>query len=276
MGTINYIAVVRQLENGRFLISFPDFEGISTTAETEENIQYIAAEVIKIKLTELKKANLEISVPKKITEVSKNLQVGEFTTYVFIEEDTTPKNVKNNKIVKDIFKNEKVIEKDGNNNKTNNETFMGNLNKFDDFIVNDVRKSVPEGKEHLLSIGGSILSIITSLVFPFYTFTGLWSFGVLGLHFFHLSIFYIILIIAFLILAGLTIYASLSKNMQILQISAFANIGLFAICYILVFITALGNPFLSMGMFKFVLYIISVALIYLGYRSSKAIKDSNK
>ena len=37
MATINYIAVVRQLESGKFLISFPDFEGITTTAETKKN-----------------------------------------------------------------------------------------------------------------------------------------------------------------------------------------------------------------------------------------------
>ena len=35
MSITNYIAVVKPLENGSFLISFPDFEGITTTAETE-------------------------------------------------------------------------------------------------------------------------------------------------------------------------------------------------------------------------------------------------
>ena len=49
MATINYIAVVKQLESGKFLISFPDFEGITTTAETEESIQDVAAGVIKTK-----------------------------------------------------------------------------------------------------------------------------------------------------------------------------------------------------------------------------------
>lgn len=285
MGTTNYIAIVKQLENGRFLISFPDFEGLSTTAETEENIQYIATEIIKVKLAELKKSNLEISVPKKITEVSKNLQAGEFTTYVFITEDTASKNIKNNKVVKETFKDVKVVKKDENikkdlkaekDNKSSNETFTNHLNKFDNFIVNDLRKSVPEGKEHLLSVSGSVLSIITSLVFPFYTITGIWSFGILGLHFFHLNIFYVILVVAFLILAALTIYASLSKNMLILQISTFINIGLFAICYILVFITALRDPFISMGTFKMVLYFISVILIYLGYSGLRALKNSDE
>ena len=56
MATINYIAVVKQLESGKFLVSFPDFEGITTTAETEESIQDVAAGVIKTKLAELKKS----------------------------------------------------------------------------------------------------------------------------------------------------------------------------------------------------------------------------
>ena len=96
MSTTNYIIVIKQLESGKFLISFPDFEGITTTAEMEENIQYIASEVIKVKLAELKKAGVELSEPKKIIEVSKNLQAGEFTTYVSVTENTSAKNIKNN------------------------------------------------------------------------------------------------------------------------------------------------------------------------------------
>ena len=86
MATINYIAVVKQLESGKFLISFPDFEGITTTAETEESIQDAASGVIKAKLAELKKANIEAPEAKKITEVSKELKEGEFTTYVAVKE----------------------------------------------------------------------------------------------------------------------------------------------------------------------------------------------
>lgn len=86
MATTNYIAIVKQLESGKFLITFPDFEGITTTAETEESIQDVAVGVIKAKLAELKKANVEIAEPKKITEVSKDLKDGEFTTYVAVKE----------------------------------------------------------------------------------------------------------------------------------------------------------------------------------------------
>ena len=65
MTTKNYIAVAKYLEDNTILLSFPDFEGITTTAETEESIQDVAAGVIKTKLAELKKANVEIAEPKK-------------------------------------------------------------------------------------------------------------------------------------------------------------------------------------------------------------------
>lgn len=272
MSTTNYIIVIKQLESGRFLISFPDFEGITTTAETEENIQYIASEVIKVKLAELKKAGIELSEPKKIIEVSKNLQAGEFTTYVSVKENTSAKNIKNNKPVKENFKPVKETRpvkqklESSRENDATEENFETSSNKFDNFIVRDLKRSVPEGKEHFLGIGGAILSIISTLIFPVYTISGIWSLVFLGLHFFHLNIFYILAAIVFIALAATTIYASLNRNMQILQISTFANIGVFVIYYIVLFIVAIRDPFLSVGYIKFLTYLLSVVLMYSGYR----------
>ena len=272
MSTANYIIVIKQLESGKFLISFPDFEGITTTAETEENIQYIASEVIKVKLAELKKAGVELSEPKKIIEVSKNLQAGEFTTYVSVTENTSAKNIKNNKPVKESFKPVKETRpvkqklESSRENDATEENFGTSSNKFDNFIVRDLKRSVPEGKEHFLGIGGDILSIISTLIFPVYTISGIWSLVFLGLHFFHLNIFYILAAIVFIALAATTIYASLNRNMQILQISTFANIGVFVIYYIVLFIVAIRDPFLSIGYIKFLTYLLSVVLMYSGYR----------
>ena len=272
MSTANYIIVIKQLESGKFLISFPDFEGITTTAETEENIQYIASEVIKVKLAELKKAGIELSEPKKIIEVSKNLQAGEFTTYVSVTENTSAKNIKNNKPVKENFKPVKETRpvkqklESSRENDATEENFETSSNKFDNFIVRDLKRSVPEGKEHFLGIGGAILSIISTLIFPVYTISGIWSLVFLGLHFFHLNIFYILAAIVFIALAATTIYASLNRNMQILQISTFANIGVFVIYYIVLFIVAIRDPFLSVGYIKFLTYLLSVVLMYSGYR----------
>lgn len=272
MSTANYIIVIKQLESGKFLISFPDFEGITTTAETEENIQYIASEVIKVKLAELKKAGVELSEPKKIIKVSKNLQAGEFTTYVSVTENTSAKNIKNNKPVKESFKPVKETRpvkqklESSRENDATEENFGTSSNKFDNFIVKDLKRSVPEGKEHFLGIGGAILSIISTLIFPVYTISGIWSLVFLGLHFFHLNIFYILAAIVFIALAATTIYASLNRNMQILQISTFANIGVFVIYYIVLFIVAIRDPFLSIGYIKFLTYLLSVVLMYSGYR----------
>ena len=272
MSTANYIIVIKQLESGKFLISFPDFEGITTTDKTEENIQYIASEVIKVKLAELKKAGVELSEPKKIIEVSKNLQAGEFTTYVSVTENTSAKNIKNNKPVKESFKPVKETRpvkqklESSRENDATEENFGTSSNKFDNFIVRDLKRSVPEGKEHFLGIGGAILSIISTLIFPVYTISGIWSLVFLGLHFFHLNIFYILAAIVFIALAATTIYASLNRNMQILQISTFANIGVFVIYYIVLFIVAIRDPFLSIGYIKFLTYLLSVVLMYSGYR----------
>ena len=60
MSMTNYIIVMKALEDGKFLITFPDFEGLTATADSEENIQSVATEAIKAKLTELKRNNLVI------------------------------------------------------------------------------------------------------------------------------------------------------------------------------------------------------------------------
>ena len=160
MATINYIAVVKQLESGKFLISFPDFEGITTTAETEESIQDVAAGVIKTKLAELKKANVEAPEPKKIAEISKELKDGEFTTYVAVKESFDFKSTMTNLKDKEAVK----------------ETAKEMTNKVNDFVNN-----VPEGKENLFAMGGGVLSILNTLFFAVVTvklpFFGNYSIG---------------------------------------------------------------------------------------------------
>ena len=68
MTTRNYIAVAKQLEDNTILLSFPDFEGLTATVDSEEKIQSVATEVIKNKLTELRKNNLDIPEAKKMKE----------------------------------------------------------------------------------------------------------------------------------------------------------------------------------------------------------------
>ena len=262
MATINYIAIVKELESGKFLISFPDFEGITTTAETEESIQDVAVGVIKAKLAELKKANVEIAEPKKITEVSKDLKDGEFTTYVAVKEmfdfKSTMTSLKDKEAVK--------------------ETAKEMTNKVNNFVNN-----VPEGKENLFGMGGGVLSILNTLLFAVVTikvpFFGNYSIGFFkglsGITDFskeakNAQFILIFSGILFLALAGLLIYSSFSKNKNLLKYSIFGNIAFLIVFYIVLYVKLPGgeaSKYISVSYFKILLYIISIGLAYLTYRA---------
>ena len=261
MATINYIAVVKQLESGKFLISFPDFEGITTTAETEESIQDVAAGVIKTKLAELKKANVEAPEPKKIAEISKELKDGEFTTYVSVKESFDFKSTMTNLKDKEAVK----------------ETAKEMTNKVNDFVNN-----VPEGKENLFGIVGGVLSILNTLFLAVVTiklpFFGNYSIGffkgISGLADFikeAKNTRFILMFsgILFLALAGFLIYSAFIKNKNFLKYSIFGNIALLIIFYIVLYVKLPGgeaSKYISVSYFKILIYIISLGLAYLTYR----------
>ena len=262
MATINYIAVVKQLESGKFLISFPDFEGITTTAETEESIQDVASGVIKAKLAELKKANIEAPEAKKITEVSKELKEGEFTTYVAVKESFDFKSTMTNLKDKEAVK----------------ETAKEMTNKVNDFVNN-----VPEGKENLFAMGGGVLSILNTLFFAVVT-VKLPFFGNYSIGFFkglsgiadyikeakNSQFILIFSGILFLALAGLLIYSAFIKNKNFLKYLIFGNIALLIIFYIVLYVKLPGgeaSKYISVSYFKILLYIISLGLAYLTYRA---------
>mgnify|MGYP000926299088 FL=1 len=261
MTTENYIAVVKQLESGKFLISFPDFEGITTTAETEESIQDVAAGVIKTKLAELKKANVEAPEPKKIAEISKELKDGEFTTYVSVKESFDFKSTMTNLKDKEAVK----------------ETAKEMTNKVNDFVNN-----VPEGKENLFGIVGGVLSILNTLFLAVVTiklpFFGNYSIGffkgISGLADFikeAKNARFILMFsgILFLALAGLLIYSAFIKNKNLLKYSIFGNIALLIIFYIVLYVKLPKGVkgVVSVSYFKILLYIISIGLAYLSYNA---------
>ena len=260
MATINYIAVVKQLESGKFLISFPDFEGITTTAETEESIQDVAAGVIKTKLAELKKTNIEAPEPKKIAEISKELKDGEFTTYVAVKESFD-------------FKSTVTSLKD---KETVKETAKEMTNKVNDFVNN-----VPEGKENLFAIGGGILSIINTLLLSVLSveilffkrkvgfFHGLSDMSELSKDVKNIQLILIFSGILFLAMAGFLIYSAFIKNKNFLKYSIFGNIALLIIFYIVLYVKLPGgeaSKYISVSYFKILIYIISLGLAYLTYR----------
>ena len=258
MATINYIAVVKQLESGKFLISFPDFEGITTTAETEESIQDVATGVIKTKLAELKKANIEAPEPKKIVDVSKDLKDGEFTTYVSVKESFDFKSTMTNLKDKESVK----------------ETAKEMTNKVNDFVNN-----VPEGKENLFAIGGGILSILNTLLLSVLSveilffkrkvgfFHGLSDMSELSKDIKNIQLILIFSGILFLAMAGFLIYSAFIKNKNFLKYSIFGNIALLIIFYIVLYVKLPKGVkgVVSLSYFKILLYIISIGLAYLSY-----------
>ena len=259
MATINYIAVVKQLESGKFLISFPDFEKITTTVETEESIQDVAARVIKTKLAELKKANIEAPEPKKIVEISKDLKDGEFITYVSVKESFD-------------FKSTMTSLKDKESVK---ETTKEMTNKVNNFVNN-----VSEGKENLFAMGGGILSILNTILLPVLSvgilffgrkigfFYGLSDVSGLSKDIKNIQLILIFSGILFLAMAGFLIYSAFIKNKNLLKYSIFGNIAFLIIFYIVLYVKLPKEVkgVISISYFKILIYIISLGLAYLTYR----------
>ncbi len=81
---LNYISVVTILENGKFQINFPDFEGISTIAEKEENIKKTGEDILKIKLKELKAEKIDFPTPTSVVDIQSKLEKNQFINYVSV------------------------------------------------------------------------------------------------------------------------------------------------------------------------------------------------
>ena len=260
MSMTNYIIVMKALENGKFLISFPDFEGLTATVDSEEKIQSVATEVIKNKLTELRKNNLDIPEAKKIKDIASTLNEGEFSTYIPVKENFDFKTTINN------LKDKESLKKGTEDLK----------NK-----ANELTNNIPKGYENLFGIIGGAITIINtffisifSVIIPIF---GNYSIGFFkGLGFLAdfskeaknaqaILLFSGILFIAF---AGLLIYSSIIKNKNILLYSIIGNAVFLVVFYIILFIKLPGGEvgkYISISFFKIFLYLVSLALAFVSY-----------
>ena len=260
MSMTNYIIVMKALENGKFLISFPDFEGLTAMVDSEEKIQPVATEVIKNKLAELRKNNLDIPVAKKIKDIASTLNEGEFSTYVPVKENFDFKTTINN------LKDKESLKKGTEDLK----------NK-----ANELTNNIPKGYENLFGIIGGVIGIINtflvaifSVIIPIF---GNYSIGFFkGLGFLAdfskeaknaqaILLFSGILFIAF---AGLLIYSSIIKNKNILLYSIIGNAVFLVVFYIILFIKLPGGEvgkYISISFFKIFLYLVSLALAFVSY-----------
>ena len=260
MSMTNYIIVVKALENSNFLISFPDFEGLTVTTDSEEKIQTVATEVIKNKLTELRKNNLDIPEAKKMKDIASTLNEGEFSTYIPVKENFDFKTTINN------LKDKESLKKGTEDLK----------NK-----ANELTNNIPKGYENLFGIIGGAITIINtffisifSVIIPIF---GNYSIGFFkGLGFLAdfskeaknaqaILLFSGILFIAF---AGLLIYSSIIKNKNILLYSIIGNAVFLVVFYIILFIKLPGGEvgkYISVSFFKIFLYLVSLALAFVSY-----------
>lgn len=189
---VNYITIVRVLEDGKFLLSFPDFDGLTTIADSEEDIQNTATETIKSQLVDLKTNNLDIPEAKKMNDVVSTLNEGEFTIYIPINEKievkaaTAPlKNVelKKEKIEEPSLNKEEVL----NEEKLNIDVPKVETTEFKTTKTNLKNeknkrkiKTIPEAPKNsgnsnfkaiagIFGLIGGILSIISTLILPILT-----------------------------------------------------------------------------------------------------------
>ena len=236
MSMTNYIIVVKALENSNFLISFPDFEGLTATTDSEEKIQTVATEVIKNKLAELRKNNLNVPEAKKMKDISSTLNEGEFSTYIPVKDDFDFKAAMNS-----------------------------TMSNFKD------KESFKKGTEDLIntffiSIFSVIIPIFGNYSIGFFKGLGvLADFSKEAKNAQAILLFSGILFIAF---AGLLIYSSIIKNKNILLYSIIGNAVFLVVFYIILFLKLPGGEvgkYISVSFFKIFLYLVSLALAFVSY-----------
>ena len=245
MSMTNYIIVVKALENSNFLISFPDFEGLTVTTDSEEKIQTVATEVIKNKLAELRKNNLNVPVAKKMKDISSTLNEGEFSTYIPVKENFDFKTTINN------LKDKESLKKGTEDLK----------NK-----ANELTNNIPKGYENLFGIIGGVIGIINTFLVAIFSVI-IPIFGNYSIGFFK-GLGFLADCILFIAFAGLLIYSSIIKNKNILLYSIIGNAVFLVVFYIILFIKLPGGEvgkYISVSFFKIFLYLVSLALAFVSY-----------
>lgn len=159
---LNYISVVTILENGKFKITFPDFEGVSTVVEKEENIEKSGGNILKVKLNELKNEKIDYPSPTSVKDVQSKLKENQFISYVkiknFVGIDLGEIGSKINfdKISSNVSELSNKI-KDKSKEIKNEETKKENINNFDEkaSVINSKNSNF-----YMLGIVGAVIYLI--------------------------------------------------------------------------------------------------------------------
>lgn len=275
--TQKFIAVVKQLENKKFAIKFPDFEGISSVAEKEESIEKVAVGMLSTKLQELKDEKIEIPNPMGIMEVQKLLKEGEFT--VFVSPKMNFKSLIDKEEIKHAFENLK------------DKPFKENVEKVSlkskEVIKNKIGNNVKEENYNLIGTAGGILFALSPLLLPVVgarvPFYGKIRIGFLNLatledysDFIDVSgkIFMIRFVILLLVMSGIfSAYSAYTKKDFYFKSAVSISAGLFAVTFLYIFIQFMrieseirkyvGFSYAWLGMFAgLLLIVVSFVLTY--------------
>lgn len=287
MSITNYIVVVKALEDNNFLISFPDFEDLRLSTDSEDKLQSIATEAIKNKLIELKENNLVVPEAKKMKDVSSGLNEGEFTIFIPIDENTVFKDTKTSFKSVELDKNESkattnITTEEKVELKTAATTFKNEkVDKKITKLTDEANKSNLGSIAGIFGIVGGVIAVINTLFLslvkveiPFFGSYSITFFR--GLDFFAnfskdirtLQVILFFFGVFFITLAGLLIYSSLIKNRSILLYSLITNFIFLLIFYVILSImlsSGEAKEFISISFIKILLYFVSLVLAFLSY-----------
>lgn len=242
-----YTAVVKQLENKKYLIKFPDFEGISGIAEKETSIERVASGILNTKLQELKFEKIEKPVPMELSEIQKNLQEGEFVAFITLKDE---KNIVINKEnLKETFdnlqnKSKELLKGD----------FKGNVEKIysksEELVQEKIAKNIKNENYSIIGLVGGILYFLSTFMpmigikIPFFGdmrigFTNLSDIEEFGVYVNGVSskIFMIRFVLILMMMAGLFVaYSAYKKQLFFLKSGIAMSAGLYGVSFIYVFL----------------------------------------
>lgn len=243
-----YIAVVKQLENKKYFIKFPDFEGVSGIAEKETSIERVASGILNTKLEELKFEKIEKPVPMELSEIQKNLQEGEFIAFITLKDE---KNIVINKEnLKETFdnlqnKSKELLKGDFKEN-------VGKIySKSEELVQEKIGKNIKNENYSIIGLVGGVLYFLSTfmpiitIVIPFFGdvrrigFTNLLGIEEFGAYVNGVSskIFMIRFILILMMMAGLFVaYSAYKKQLFFLKSGIAMSAGLYGVSFIYVFL----------------------------------------
>lgn len=278
-----YIVVVRQMNNGKYMLRFPDFEGVSNVAETDTTINKIANDVLSGKIDEFKMSEIEIPEPLTMAQVAPTLDTanGEFITFIDLNEKKS--NIPNINLG-DTFKNVGAGFK-----KLSKKASKVQITKSE--ITQKESKISGSKNENYIGLAGGLIITLSSLFLPMIgisapylgtqrmSFIDIKKLNLVAMQF-RGSVFLIRFFVLLLIFAGIfTMYSYFVKK----RLYEIASLGINIILFVLLFIgteialmTQLPKVLSSHIGISFMFFGVLLGIILVGISYFIAIKGGKK